>query len=647
MLFSLSVRAQENGEDMCDSVFYIINSECTDTDKIEKFKNIYFQYRKQDWTKRLFEKSKKDIHWDKKDTSVLELYRIVTMFTDVRKDYPYLNNLFSEIEELSKNTNNYLPYFKVWEKLLSYDIVTDKYEDALSQSKLMEKRAKDVGCKEGMYISQIVLVYLYVKSNKFDKVLEISKENLNGDSISFKSNFIFAINIANSYIRLKDFENAYISLMECENIVNREYNKRTKETRYYFLPNFLYVELLYCNLYKMNKDYTLWNKHLEKAKNYITDNTPTEHYNRYYSSLALYYFETKQWQKSIEINNFLLESADKYRMSKNSVLSIKRNIGRAMFEDGNEKYAAIYMDSLYKETESSYSEILKIQDETIKQNNRMKNALVIREKNKSIFFHLIFWEILLIILVLMYFFYRLLWLRKNIRLNNLLTQDSYKKAEANNKLKETFIKNIRDEIKFPLKSVVDISEILTKNDNPDKELLAVYSYKIKESSEELQKIVNSVLDLSRIESGMMTFSVEKIDLITFIKSVLSEIEGQQKRTIHFITDLNNAYIKTDKNRFKMLLDSLLDGEHEDGDKKIVIGHAKNFVVEEQKLNSEKSPEILFTISIYNSYLYSSHQSKSIGEIQKQINQLIINKFGWRIDIEENKKIVLFIPQEKA
>ena len=87
-------------------------------------------------------------------------------------------------------------------------------------------------------------------------------------------------------------------------------------------------------------------------------------------------------------------------------------------------------------------------------------------------------------------------------------------------LKESFLANMSHEIRTPLNAIVGFSNILA---TPDMELSdeekAEFVETINRNNDMLLKLVNDILDISRIESGYMEFSYEQVEIGTFIDAV--------------------------------------------------------------------------------------------------------------------------------
>ncbi|MES2514820.1 MAG: CHASE3 domain-containing protein [Bacteroidota bacterium] len=77
-------------------------------------------------------------------------------------------------------------------------------------------------------------------------------------------------------------------------------------------------------------------------------------------------------------------------------------------------------------------------------------------------------------------------------------------------LKETFLANMSHEIRTPMNAILGFTDLLLRKNLPDQE--KDYVKTIKTSGENLLRIINDILDVSKIDSGMMTFEKHPISI---------------------------------------------------------------------------------------------------------------------------------------
>lgn len=130
------------------------------------------------------------------------------------------------------------------------------------------------------------------------------------------------------------------------------------------------------------------------------------------------------------------------------------------------------------------------------------------------------------------------------------------KAEEADMLKSTFLANMTHEIRTPLNAIVGFSDLLGVEE--DLELRQNYISLIKMNNDLLLSIVNDVLDISRIESDMMTFTYMDIYLPSFMKDIYNSIQLRKPEGVEITLDAcSDIIFNIDRNRLWQICMNLL------------------------------------------------------------------------------------------
>lgn len=84
------------------------------------------------------------------------------------------------------------------------------------------------------------------------------------------------------------------------------------------------------------------------------------------------------------------------------------------------------------------------------------------------------------------------------------------KAELSDRLKSAFLANMSHDIRTPLNAIVGFSELLVDSDDPDEK--KEYWHIIESNNDLLLRLINDILDLSKIESGIIDRKRERFNL---------------------------------------------------------------------------------------------------------------------------------------
>lgn len=128
---------------------------------------------------------------------------------------------------------------------------------------------------------------------------------------------------------------------------------------------------------------------------------------------------------------------------------------------------------------------------------------------------------------------------------------------------ELFI-NVSHELNTPLNVIYSATQLielyLQSNDinKPDKILYGVNS--IKQNSFRLMKLINNILDLSKIEAGLYKLSLSYINIVELVENVVHSVSDTIKEErINFIfdTDVEEKFIKVDIQNIQRVLLNIL------------------------------------------------------------------------------------------
>jgi signal transduction histidine kinase/CheY-like chemotaxis protein len=132
--------------------------------------------------------------------------------------------------------------------------------------------------------------------------------------------------------------------------------------------------------------------------------------------------------------------------------------------------------------------------------------------------------------------------------------------ESANKYKSQFLANMSHELRTPLNSIILLSRLLMKNEKKDlnknhvEKLDVIYN-----SGQELLRLINDILDLSKIEAGKMDVDHEEFytkDLLKEVKQMFGDV-AKEKEIMLVCEDIVNSRLYGDYNKISQIIRNLL------------------------------------------------------------------------------------------
>ena len=132
------------------------------------------------------------------------------------------------------------------------------------------------------------------------------------------------------------------------------------------------------------------------------------------------------------------------------------------------------------------------------------------------------------------------------------------KAEESDRLKSAFLANMSHEIRTPLNAIVGFSGVLT-SDDCDAESRHEYVAIIQKNSDLLLRLINDILDISRLETGRLKLSYEEVEIVSLCQSVLATTSYGKRDVVEYVfqTPCEEFILETDVQRLQQILINLL------------------------------------------------------------------------------------------
>ncbi|WP_217275050.1 ATP-binding protein [Vibrio coralliilyticus] len=149
-------------------------------------------------------------------------------------------------------------------------------------------------------------------------------------------------------------------------------------------------------------------------------------------------------------------------------------------------------------------------------------------------------------------------LSKDLEERTKVMEEAKRNAEQSSIAKARFLANMSHEMRTPLNAIIGLSqkEYYQSSDEQTRHFLSM----INSSGEHLLKLINNVLDLSKIEQGKSKLDSDEFfisELIDVSKTVFINFDKQQAVDVFFSVSLDRNYkIKSDKTKLVQIINNL-------------------------------------------------------------------------------------------
>jgi signal transduction histidine kinase/CheY-like chemotaxis protein len=159
------------------------------------------------------------------------------------------------------------------------------------------------------------------------------------------------------------------------------------------------------------------------------------------------------------------------------------------------------------------------------------------------------------------------------------------RAEQSDKLKSAFLANMSHEIRTPMNGILGFSQLLLETE--DREELEEFVDVINKNGNHLLSLINDIIDISKIEAGMLTLSVSEFSLNQLMEEVFELFTREHKvlggelelRSHNDIADGDDVLI-ADRTRLKQVLINFMSNACKFTDR----GHVEmGYIVHEEDL----------------------------------------------------------------
>ena len=126
-------------------------------------------------------------------------------------------------------------------------------------------------------------------------------------------------------------------------------------------------------------------------------------------------------------------------------------------------------------------------------------------------------------------------------------------------VRRDFVANVSHELKTPLTSIRGDTETLLADSSLTPELRQQFLGIIHSNADRLQRIVDNLLDISRLQSGGWEPKLESVDAVPVVEEVIASIDEARRSHVHIeLTGMRPALVVADEAGLRQVLSNILE-----------------------------------------------------------------------------------------
>lgn len=149
-------------------------------------------------------------------------------------------------------------------------------------------------------------------------------------------------------------------------------------------------------------------------------------------------------------------------------------------------------------------------------------------------------------------------LKDELEVSEGALREAKERAEESSRLKSAFLANMSHEIRTPLNAIVGFSDVLSAGGASEEEQRGYFEI-IKTNSDLLLRLINDILDVSRLEADRVSLSLESCNVVQICQQVVASVAQARRSTNQFLFDCNREAVemRTDVQRLQQVVINLL------------------------------------------------------------------------------------------
>lgn len=538
-------------------------------------------------------------------------------------DVEQVNKWMKVLEPIATKEKYYDLLFLGRRCVIDMLMINGEYEREEKEAKKMLKDAEELNNNIGILSAYQCLSNVYRMINRLEEALQIMQK---GYKLACQVDQSSAIEINNSIIAIyqskADMNNWIKWTRTMDDFLQEQIDKDpANEIRHQGW--LMMTAASYIKYYTYMDDLSSAAKYVEKIRKYNMEGHSTFSFH-YHNALYTYYVSSLEYEKALVETEKLAEIYKELSPLNYSIMTYKKADILQQQEKFDEAIAA-YKRAL--EISDSISIVfMNKQIEQLKKDYDTEQFLLEKEQINQKIQVSYLCLIGLVIIIVVAFAIQTRRTQKGLKHSEEEMRKLAEEMEQADIDKATFLSTISTAISIPLNEVVKGSLQLVNDETTDEKERREISRNLNRTSAELMKLINNILNLSRLEAGMMKFKKENIEILPFVQGIVNMATSNGKKINAELPELKSSmYVFADISWLQEVFSQLLADSQD------------TLSVTMQVQDNPRSVVFEITNSILSEY---PQQPRDIA-MANEINRLAIMNFSGHYEVNVETHTITF------
>ena len=425
---------------------------------------------------------------------------------------------------IAKRCRYWNMYFLLHKTMVQTYLYAEHYEHALRAAEEMLREAQAVGNADGQLIAYSCIANSYQSTKRFKETHEallhayslFDQPLQTANKITILKQILYFLDVVHRYEEMQPYleqmEKELHHLLETHPLMANALN-----------DYFMMLECFSVQYYSHSENKKLAEEHIRKAQNYKKRLNFESYYLIYANALTTYYVLCDDYDRALALNDSALA-----RMTRNGskgsryIYYLEQRAGILYTKGDYEAALDIYRKAKVKIDSISHI-ISDAQIEEIRELYRLDELQIEHEAHERQMLKVVLWMLGLMIGVSLLGLLHRGFVQQRLHKSKQALQTAKRITEKANEDKRRFLSTMSHAIRVPLNAVVGFSQILATSDALTDEQREEYGEIVQHNTEKLLFLVNSILDLSRLEAGMTKWKLTDGDLMQVCRDALNSV----------------------------------------------------------------------------------------------------------------------------